>query len=181
MDQIEWAKSQVELIRQRACSPGTAFTFRQINQFKAGEGQAQFRIIGHNEIVWDWWPYSRLRTAYSPTTGKTQYHIDAIRLIALACPGIKPKPKPKKKKKRIHSKPARWKERVYGEDTLKPCHYCGTLLTKNLMTVDHFVPLAHGGSHSPSNFILSCEPCNQDKGHQLPHEAERGKNRLDSS
>jgi 5-methylcytosine-specific restriction endonuclease McrA len=31
-------------------------------------------------------------------------------------------------------------------------------------TVDHRIPLVEGGEDDPSNFLLSCAPCNQKKG-----------------
>lgn len=41
------------------------------------------------------------------------------------------------------------------------CSYCGRVAN---LTVDHIIPIARGGSHSPGNLILACGPCNRSKG-----------------
>lgn len=40
------------------------------------------------------------------------------------------------------------------------CGYCGINLTINSMHMDHMVPVCRGGSHTLSNMIASCPPCN---------------------
>ena len=42
------------------------------------------------------------------------------------------------------------------------CQYCGQRLER--YTVDHLVPLIHGGSNWPSNLCLACLSCNSRKG-----------------
>ena len=42
-----------------------------------------------------------------------------------------------------------------------PCHYCGT---DPGGTVDHVVPLAHGGPWAHWNLVPACGPCNNRKG-----------------
>ena len=42
------------------------------------------------------------------------------------------------------------------------CFYCG--LQEGLMTIDHIVPLARGGSHSIGNLVGACKSCNSSKG-----------------
>lgn len=46
------------------------------------------------------------------------------------------------------------------------CRYCDCQLTK--FHVDHFVPLAGGGSNGPDNLVLSCPTCNFRKGAKMP-------------
>lgn len=51
------------------------------------------------------------------------------------------------------------------------CAYCGREFAdeKRLReTVDHYVPLARGGSHDVSNMVLACLRCNGDKGEAMP-------------
>jgi 5-methylcytosine-specific restriction endonuclease McrA len=48
------------------------------------------------------------------------------------------------------------------------CRYCDGALTK--FHVDHFIPLARGGSNGPENLVLSCPSCNCSKGAKLPWE-----------
>lgn len=43
------------------------------------------------------------------------------------------------------------------------CQYCGKSLGKTY-TIDHIIPLCHGGTHDESNLRLSCYPCNKFKG-----------------
>jgi 5-methylcytosine-specific restriction endonuclease McrA len=56
------------------------------------------------------------------------------------------------------------------------CRYCGAALRKfreawqfnhdgtRPAHVDHVVPRARGGQNDPSNLLLSCETCNEQKG-----------------
>jgi len=45
------------------------------------------------------------------------------------------------------------------------CHYCSKFLVGKDATVDHIVPLAHGGERlDPSNLVASCRTCNSSKG-----------------
>ena len=48
------------------------------------------------------------------------------------------------------------------------CRYCDGQLTK--FHVDHFIPLARGGSNGPENLVLACPTCNCSKGAKLPWE-----------
>jgi 5-methylcytosine-specific restriction endonuclease McrA len=48
------------------------------------------------------------------------------------------------------------------------CFYCHATLKK--FSVDHFIPLARGGSNGPSNLVLSCLPCNCRKAARMPWE-----------
>lgn len=42
------------------------------------------------------------------------------------------------------------------------CFYCG-IDVGNGYHVDHVVPLSRGGSNSPENIVIACEPCNRSK------------------
>jgi 5-methylcytosine-specific restriction endonuclease McrA len=48
------------------------------------------------------------------------------------------------------------------------CFYCPAALKK--FHVDHFIPLARGGSNWPENLRLACERCNTSKGAKMPWE-----------
>lgn len=50
------------------------------------------------------------------------------------------------------------------------CVYCATRLDQHTATLDHVVPLAHGGAHDPGNLVVACAPCNRLKGDRLPFE-----------
>lgn len=57
------------------------------------------------------------------------------------------------------------------------CYLCGEPLDlaaafpdPQAVTLDHVVPLARGGAHTPDNLRVACRPCNLRKGDKLPAE-----------
>jgi 5-methylcytosine-specific restriction endonuclease McrA len=44
------------------------------------------------------------------------------------------------------------------------CFWCEVGLTSATRTLDHLVPLSKGGSNRLDNLVLSCEPCNAERG-----------------
>ena len=48
------------------------------------------------------------------------------------------------------------------------CHWCNTLLTEETATLEHIIPLKRGGLDNDNNRTLACEPCNQERGHDMP-------------
>jgi 5-methylcytosine-specific restriction endonuclease McrA len=48
------------------------------------------------------------------------------------------------------------------------CHWCGTKL--EAITIDHVIPIARGGSHTPDNLVAACARCNSSKRERLPQE-----------
>jgi hypothetical protein len=55
-----------------------------------------------------------------------------------------------------------WKaERIAIDPT---CAFCRKDLTLSSATIDHLVPLAEGGVDDESNWELSCQKCNSEKG-----------------
>lgn len=61
----------------------------------------------------------------------------------------------------------RWK--VYIKDN-GICQICGKPLAYEEMTVDHIIPLAHGGVNQISNFQYACRSCNQFKQNFPPQD-----------
>jgi hypothetical protein len=55
-------------------------------------------------------------------------------------------------------------------DCSQRCVYCATRLDQQTATLDHVVPLSHGGAHDPGNLVVACGPCNRLKGDRLPFE-----------
>lgn len=49
------------------------------------------------------------------------------------------------------------------------CWWCGKALNGKYEG-DHVIPLSRGGSNYPSNIVLTCLPCNREKGKKLLHE-----------
>lgn len=51
------------------------------------------------------------------------------------------------------------------------CQYCRHVFAERELTLDHVVPVVHGGRTSWSNIVTCCVACNQRKGSQTPQEA----------
>lgn len=66
----------------------------------------------------------------------------------------------------------KWKRTRFHVRPMLPCAYCGTLLSYQNATVDHYVPLCLGGRDHPVNFRIACLKCNQDKADKLPRDAD---------
>lgn len=47
------------------------------------------------------------------------------------------------------------------------CYHCGQKFSKELLTMDHLVPIARGGKSTKNNCVVCCKECNSKKGHQL--------------
>jgi len=56
-----------------------------------------------------------------------------------------------------------WVKRTYGKQGAK-CYYCRTSLVNRRINVEHVTPLSRGGQTSSRNMVISCAPCNKDKG-----------------
>jgi len=50
------------------------------------------------------------------------------------------------------------------------CYLCGELIPLGERHVDHIIPFAKGGKHTPSNLAVACKMCNLSKGSKLPSE-----------
>lgn len=55
------------------------------------------------------------------------------------------------------------KDLVFLRD-LHTCQYCYKGFNQNDLTVDHVLPISHGGATSWDNLVTSCAPCNSRKG-----------------
>lgn len=62
------------------------------------------------------------------------------------------------------------RENVYARDRGR-CQYCGAEVRKHEFTYDHVTPRAQGGRTRWENVVVSCLPCNQDKGNRTPTQA----------
>lgn len=51
------------------------------------------------------------------------------------------------------------------------CRYCGAMAPEVKLTVDHVIPVAHGGTDDPENLTTACADCNAGKA-ALPPDAE---------
>ncbi len=50
------------------------------------------------------------------------------------------------------------------------CHWCGTVVAPDALTMDHIVPLVRGGRSTRGNVVPACKPCNDEKKHALAFE-----------
>lgn len=51
------------------------------------------------------------------------------------------------------------------------CAYCGHVYPRSVLTRDHIIPRARGGSDSYSNTVTACQNCNWHKACRTPEEA----------
>ena len=47
------------------------------------------------------------------------------------------------------------------------CQYCNNNFPKKELTVDHVLPLSHGGKTAWTNCVAACGPCNHSKSNKL--------------
>jgi 5-methylcytosine-specific restriction endonuclease McrA len=52
------------------------------------------------------------------------------------------------------------------------CFWCGCELTRETLTIDHYIPLSKGGNNKIRNLRLACFSCNQGRGNDLPEESQ---------
>ena len=60
-------------------------------------------------------------------------------------------------------KPRFSKGNLYLRDMYE-CVYCGCSVSKATATMDHVLPLSHGGKTNWENIVTACAPCNHAKG-----------------
>lgn len=54
------------------------------------------------------------------------------------------------------------------------CAYCGNLVGRDHLAIDHVVPLTAGGHNTASNVATACQPCNSAKGDKPLNEFHMG-------
>ncbi len=52
------------------------------------------------------------------------------------------------------------------------CYYCGRVVGRENLTMDHVVPLIRGGKSKKGNVVAACKECNNKKRYLLPLEWE---------
>lgn len=48
------------------------------------------------------------------------------------------------------------------------CKYCGRVLKRDEITMDHVIPISKTKHHSSANCVVACEECNSEKGNSDP-------------
>jgi CRISPR/Cas system Type II protein with McrA/HNH and RuvC-like nuclease domain len=56
--------------------------------------------------------------------------------------------------------PESLKLEIYERDNYK-CRYCGSV---DNLTIDHIIPVIHGGENTKDNLVIACKSCNTRKG-----------------
>lgn len=59
---------------------------------------------------------------------------------------------------------------VYRRDKYT-CSYCGKLLNKYNISIDHIIPVSQGGKTTYQNCVVACKTCNNFKDNRTPEEA----------
>jgi len=125
---------------------------------------------GHVQIkgnlLVNYYPDSKDRTAYVAGTREGFKHVGHKQAVtmALKIPVIKKNNKPRKSNR---------KRRMKLLANSPYCYWCiqkgsETKLTLETSTADHVIPLHRGGLDNMNNIVLSCEPCNTERGHDMP-------------
>ncbi len=112
-------------------------------------------------LLVNYYPESKQRTAYIAGTRKGFKYATPEKVIELAT--SKPPISPNIKKRKIQTKRKMKLLRKY-----KNCHWCNKELMFKTATVDHVIPLYRGGLDNDNNTVLSCQPCNEARGHDMP-------------
>lgn len=128
---------------------------------------------GHIQIeglmLVNWWPESKKRTAHVGATRKGFTGVSAQRAIELA---MQPPPIVEVKDER-RSTYRDVKTKMFRKQ--KTCNWCHVYLSLDgkipgtmKATLDHVIPLKRGGLDNANNWVLTCEPCNRKRGHDMP-------------
>lgn len=79
-------------------------------------------------------------------------------------------PPEQQKKERNKAKELRqsqwWKQQL----AKGQCHHCGEKFPKDMLSMDHLIPIARGGRSTKGNCVVSCKDCNSKKGYLTPVE-----------
>lgn len=60
-----------------------------------------------------------------------------------------------------------WKQQI-GRGT---CYYCGQKFPREMLTMDHRIPIARGGKSTKKNVVVACKECNNKKKYLFPNQA----------
>jgi len=122
-------------------------------------GNGHIQITGG--LMVNYYPDSKKQTAYIAGTRNGITHVTPEKAIELA---IKPPPiSPMIKKRKVQTSR---KNRLHKKHPF--CNWCEKEVTREESTVDHVIPLHRGGLDNNNNIVLSCEPCNRERGHDMP-------------
>jgi len=138
------------------CSVRRALTllFEGHAQVVFGNGDGDFKTYGFGE-----WRNFSDRQPDDETVGTVSYRIRVPRVILLLAFDRLPKKEVKFTRHNIF------------ERDKNTCQYCGQVLDRKDLNLDHVVPRDRGGPTTWENIVCSCIPCNTHKANKTPHEA----------
>jgi hypothetical protein len=125
----------------------------------------KFRIVnGKSIITFDINRGGRFEDAISAALNKPSTKLPEPRVVFTP-----PKPKPRvwKLTNELNSEAERSAYRRLLWEREHRCTYCWKLLKLSDSTLDHVIPVKRGGKNTPENMVLSCVPCNSEKGDKL--------------
>jgi len=73
----------------------------------------------------------------------------------------------REKEKARELRKSRWWQNILAKGH---CHWCGGVFPKEVLTMDHVVPVTRGGTSSRGNLVPACKDCNTRKKYLLPIE-----------
>lgn len=71
-----------------------------------------------------------------------------------------------------HRKNHKWKNIINEHIATIVCPYCLEPIPEGHRTKDHKIPKSRGGKTGPTNIVICCDTCNQEKGALTPDEYE---------
>lgn len=119
----------------------------------------------------DAWVFALTRQRRQELADHRAQHPPTIR-FSVGVDGVIPQP-PQRRKCAMKN----WAKRVWKAGVTR-CYWCADVMNGNIgqphkRTVDHLIPLVHGGRDDESNWVLACYRCNHEKADMLPDEFER--------
>ena len=131
-------------------------------------GQGHFQITG-GPLLGNYYPLAKRRAAYVAGTTGRRVGVTAKQAVEMAFLPPERRGLARKDERRGKYRGARRRLLLFSNK----CHWCGKPLTLDTSTLDHKIPLALGGLDNANNWVLACEPCNHDRGSEMP-ELRRG-------
>ena len=142
-----------------------------IEQHHPGDATVRDCGNGHLQIegrlLVNYYPESRRRTAYIDATKQGRHHVtpeQALSMAFQAPPLIAGKVK---RTGQTGAKKRLLRAAIPVEGKYR-CMWCSGLFTPAELTVEHIIPLARGGLNNANNKGLACQPCNSNRGHDMP-------------
>lgn len=114
-------------------------------------------------LLVNYYPNSKKKSAYVAGTKKASRHVTPEEAIEM-CFNAPTAQAPIECRKGN----SRRKRAAMLKKGITRCYWCKGPLTIDTSTIEHIIPLARGGLENANNRTLSCNPCNRDRGSNMP-------------